>query len=90
MSVNDQSRRDILGAASGMLLIAAGLTACSKGAAPQASPKIARGPGLALPFAPFANLERASGGRLGVALRNTATGAMVGYRSEERRVGTEC
>ena len=84
MSGNDQSRRDILGAASGVLLIAAGLTACGKAATPKAPQKILGEPVLATPFAPFADLERASGGRLGVALRNTATGAMVGHRADER------
>lgn len=79
MNINELSRRNILVAATGIGLSAITLGACTK-AKPQAEPKKT----LVKPFTPLADLERKSGGRLGVAVLNTANGAAIGHRADER------
>ncbi len=69
------SRRSFLIATTGLWMSATAIGACAK--------KTAK----ALPIRSLASLtelEAKSGGRLGVAILNTATGAMVGHRADER------
>ncbi|ANB16270.1 class A beta-lactamase [Dokdonella koreensis] len=66
-------RRQFLHLLGGTLLLAAALPRAATAAAP-----------LALPRDRLAELERASGGRLGVAVLDTATGRSLGWRDEER------
>jgi beta-lactamase class A len=79
MNINKLSRRNILFAAIALGVSSTMLGACSK-ANPPAKPKKI----LAKPFVPLADLERKSGGRLGVAVLNIATGLTIGHRADER------
>jgi beta-lactamase class A len=79
MNINELSRRNIVFAATGLGLVITTLGACAK-AEPKAKPKEI----LAKPFAPLADLESKSGGRLGVAILNTVNGVTIGHRQDER------
>jgi beta-lactamase class A len=79
MNINELSRRNILFVATSLGFAVTTLGACAK-AKPQEEPKKT----LAKPFTPLAGLEGKSGGRLGVAVLNTATGAIIGHRADER------
>jgi beta-lactamase class A len=72
------SRRNLLQLAAASGILTTGIAACTK---PKKAPEpknmlMANHPELA-------ELERISGGRLGVAILNTATGAMIGHRANE-------
>lgn len=84
MNINALSRRHLMFVVTSLGLTATAFGACAKQEPKETPKKETPEKAPAMLFAPLAELEAKSGGRLGVSILNKSSGATIGHRADER------